>query len=91
EIWHDVLGEKDSIHISLWPAVNEKEIIEDEIEIPVQINGKVRSLIHVLANENTKEMIIEKAENNEKIKTYLVGKKYKVIYIEGRILNFVIL
>ncbi|MDO8610832.1 MAG: leucine--tRNA ligase [bacterium] len=90
EIWHDVLGEKDSIHISLWPAVNEKEIIEDEINIPVQVNGKVRSVINISTNENTKEMIIEKAENNEKIKTYISGKKYKAIYIEGRILNFVL-
>ena len=89
EIWRNVLGEKTSIHLSQWPKVDEKALIEDEIKIPIQVNGKVRAVISVSVDRLSEKEVVEKALKEEKVKKYLAGKKYKVIYIKGRILNFV--
>ncbi|MBI3366138.1 class I tRNA ligase family protein, partial [Candidatus Roizmanbacteria bacterium] len=47
EIWHEVFGEKESIHLSVWPTVDKREILEEQQQIPVQVNGKVRAVISV--------------------------------------------
>jgi len=90
EIWHNVFGEKDSIHLSPWPAIKDK-IIEEEIVIPVQVNGKVRSTIRIQNSEvRIQNLVVEKALKEEKIIRYLQGKKYKTIYVPGKIINFVV-
>lgn len=89
EIWRNVFGEKTSIHLSQWPKTQGK-IIDEEIILPVQIDGKFRSTLRVLADELDKDAIVKKALADEKVKKYIGGNKYKVIYVEGKILNFVI-
>ncbi len=89
EIWHNVFGEKTSIHLSNWPKV-EGEIIDEEIIIPVQVNGKLRDTLRVSSLELSQESVVKKAIESEKLKKYLDGKKYKVIYIQGKIINFII-
>ncbi|MDH7475857.1 MAG: leucine--tRNA ligase [Microgenomates group bacterium] len=90
EIWREVLGEKTSIHLSSWPKAEEVE--DEEIVIPVQVNGKLRGTIKVERRTyNVKREIEKIALENEKVKKYLQGKKYKMIYVEGKIVNFIII
>jgi leucyl-tRNA synthetase len=91
EIWRTVFGEKTSIHLSSWPVVDESEISTDEeISIPVQVNGKVRIVLTTKKSEASEKNVVKKALQNEKIKKYTDGKKYKVIYIKEKILNIVV-
>jgi len=89
EIWRNVFGEKESIHLSSWPKA--METVAETITIPVQVNGKVRDLLIV----NSELLIDEKkvtdlALKSEKVKKYLAKKKYRAIYVQGKILNLVV-
>ena len=88
EIWQSIFKEKKSIHLSIWPKV-EGDLVEEEVIIPVQVNGRLRSTLRVTRLEIGKDNVISKALKDEKVKKYLDGKKYKVIYVPGKILNFV--
>ncbi len=80
-----------SIHEQKWPEFDEKLLIKDRINIVVQINGKVRDTVICEKNsiKNQKE-VEEEVKKSSKIKQYLLGKAVKrVVYIEGRVLNFV--
>lgn len=89
ELWSQV-GENYSIHQQMWPKLDEKAMVEEVVTIPVQVDGKVRSTIQVHSSEFMVQSKIEKkALENERVKKYTEGKKYKVIYVPGKILNFV--
>ncbi len=89
ELWHQ-LENKDSIHNQPWPKYDPAIAKEDEIEIPVQINGKVRDKIKVSADAD-KETILAAAKNCEKIKAFTTGKQIaKEIYVPGRLVNLVV-
>lgn len=90
EIWRKTFNEKNSIHTSAWPTVGE-ELIESEVVIPVQIMGKLRGTIKVGSDilKDQKQMEVL-AVSDEKIKKHLEGKKYRLIYVPGKILNFII-
>ena len=92
EIWREVLGEKDSIHLSIWPKVDPDLIgVNEEITIPVQVNGKLRATIIVQSSKcKVQSYVVEQAIKEEKVKKYLERKKYKVIYVKGKIINFII-
>jgi len=89
EIWREFFGEKKSIHLSSWPKA---EVFEDEeVVIPIQVNGKLRGMIKIQTSNLKSQNEIEKlALKEEKIKKYLEGKKYRFIYIEGKVGNFVV-
>ena len=73
-----------------WPKYDESNIIEETIEIAVQINGKTRGSISIFidADQNTVEQTVK---DNDKINKYLLDTNIiKVIYIKGRIINFVV-
>ncbi len=91
EIWQEVIGERSSIHLSSWPKVEAKALIEEEVTLPVQVNGRLRGTITLSTTDLSKETAVKKALAEEKIKKYLAGKKYQEVYIEGKILNFVLL
>lgn len=89
EIWHN-LGHNQSIFVNSWPEFDRKLIIEDEIELPIQINGKVRDKI-MIDNNMKEDQIKELALKSEKIKTYIENKEIKkVIYIKDRLLSIVV-
>lgn len=83
-----------SVHISEWPAVEEKYLIEEKIRMAVAINGKVRDEIEVESQKlkvESKEEIIEAAKKLEKIKNWINGKQIlKEIYIPGKMVNLVV-
>ena len=70
-----------------WPEVDESALIRDEIEIPIQVNGKLRGKIMVNKSASEEE-IKEKAK--AEVKDYLTTEIKKIIYIPGRIFNIVV-
>ncbi|MDD5341000.1 MAG: class I tRNA ligase family protein [Patescibacteria group bacterium] len=89
ELWQK-LGHKKSIFLEKWPAFDSKLIKDEAIEIPVQINGKVRAKIFITADESEGE-IKKKALTDENVKKYLNGgEAKKIIYVKGKIINIVI-
>jgi leucyl-tRNA synthetase len=89
ELWHQ-LGERESIHLSVWPKYDESLVIEDQVTVGVQINGKLRAEITLAKDMDTKEvekMVLELS----KIKEYTEGKSInKIIIVPNRIINIVI-
>ena len=80
----------DTICKSSWPVADKSKLVENETTIGVQVNGKVRGTITVLADE-TEDEIKEKALNEENVKKHIEGKEIvKVIVIKGRIVNIVV-
>ncbi len=89
EIWREVFGEKTSIHLSLWPKA--EEIKDEEVTIPVQVNGKVRDTIKIKASKiNDGKYVEEIALKSEKVKKYLKETPKRVIYVKGEIVNFIV-
>jgi leucyl-tRNA synthetase len=72
-----------------WPEFNEEIAREEEIEIPVQINGKLRSVIRVKVDES-EENILKIAKDDEKVKNYIKDKTLiKEIVVKGKIVTLV--
>ena len=89
ELW-SLLGEKKSIHVSDWPKFDPQMIIDDEVKIAIQINGKVRgeAMINI---EDSEDQIKDKALKNASVIKYLNDKTpKKVIYIKNRLINIVV-
>jgi len=90
ELWTNYLGKPYSIHQQSWPEFDAEAAKEDEIEIPVQINGKVRDRITVLAEAGEDE-IRSAALASEVVQKYLDGKEpKKVIVANGKLVSIVI-
>ena len=78
-----------SIHLSEWPKYDPELIKEDEADIVVQINGKVRAVIKVRSGLDQSE--VEKiAKENDSVKKYLTGEIKKVISVKDKLINFVV-
>jgi leucyl-tRNA synthetase len=90
ELWTNQLGRPYSIHQQKWPKVDEAAAREDSIEIPVQVNGKVRDRI-VVRVDATEEQIKSAALASEVIQKYLEGREpRKVIVAHGRLVSVVV-
>lgn len=80
----------ESVFLERWPSYDKKLIEEKEIELVIQINGKIRDKVQVQA-EITKEEAKKIALNRDRIKKYLSGKKIKkTIFVPNKLINFVI-
>jgi leucyl-tRNA synthetase len=89
EMWNQ-LGHKDSLYHEAWPKYDKNAIIKDEIEIVIQINGKVKERIMVTSGLSQEEFMTEALEN-ETVKALLAGKSViKTIPVPGKLLNIVI-
>ncbi|MCC7436613.1 leucine--tRNA ligase [Candidatus Nomurabacteria bacterium] len=89
ELWRE-LGDKESIHLSSWPIYDTSLVIDEEVTIGVQINGKLRDEITI--PKDTDKDAIEKATLDlPKVKEYLKDKKIdKIVVVPNRIINIVI-
>lgn len=88
ELWNR-LGHEETIAYEAWPVYDEAKLVDDEIEIVVQLNGKVKAKLNVPADAD-KEQLEELAKNNEKVKEQLEGKTIrKVIAVPGKLVNIV--
>ncbi|HZW95055.1 MAG TPA: leucine--tRNA ligase [Candidatus Eremiobacteraceae bacterium] len=89
ELW-DILGEKGSLLKAPWPRYDAALAKEEELEIPVQINGKLRSRIVVPADAS-EEFVVERALADEKIQAAIAGKQIvNKIYVPGKLVNIVV-
>ena len=89
ELW-EVMGEKGAILRAPWPKSDPERAKEDEIEIPVQINGKLVAVVRVAAGTDPKT-IEAAALANEKVRERTSGKNVvKVIVVPGRAVNLVV-
>ncbi len=89
ELW-EKLGNTETITYAAWPEFDESKMIEDEVEVVVQVNGKVRTKI-VVAKDSTKEELEAAALADEAIQKAAEGKQIrKVIAIPGKLVNVVI-
>jgi len=90
ELWTNQLGKPYSVHQQGWPKVDEAAAKEDVIEIPVQVNGKVRDHVIVTA-EASEDEIKSAALASEGVQKYLEGKEpRKVIVANKRLVNVVV-
>ena len=90
ELWTEVLGHKYSVHTQKWPTVDEEAAKDDEITIPVQVNGKLRDRLTVPA-EASEEEIKSLAMSSESVRKHLEGKEpKKVIVVQKRLINIVV-
>ncbi len=88
EIWSK-LGNPPSVAHADWPTYEESMLVDDEITIPVQVMGKLRSKITMPKDADNKSME-EAALADEKITAFLEGKQIrKVIVVPGRLVNIV--
>ena len=85
-----ILGETKTINETPWPVYDEAKTIDDEIEIPVQLNGKVKAVV-LVAKEASEEDVKAVVAANESVQKAIDGKTIvKEIYVKGRIYNIVV-
>jgi leucyl-tRNA synthetase len=89
ELWR-MLGASDTLAHESWPEVVDDYLKEDEVEIAVQVNGKVRGSV-LVAPEASKEAVLAAARSDENVARHLDnGNVRREIYVPGRIVNFVV-
>jgi len=89
ELW-EMLGERENLLKAPWPKYDAALAKEEELEIPVQINGKLRSRITMPADA-AEDYILDRALADEKIQTAIAGKQIvKKIFVPGKLVNIVV-
>lgn len=88
ELW-EILGNEGGISYVPWPTFDEAALVESEVEIVCQINGKVRAKLMVPV-DSSKEALEELALANEQVKEHITGKTVrKVIAVPNKLVNIV--
>jgi leucyl-tRNA synthetase len=89
ELW-EMLGEKGNLLKAPWPKYDAALAKEEELEIPVQVNGKLRGRV-VVSADATEETVLERALADEKVRAAIAGKQIvKKIYVSGKLVNIVV-
>jgi leucyl-tRNA synthetase len=89
ELWES-LEEKENLLKARWPKYDAALAKEEEVEIPVQVNGKLRGRVLVPADAD-KALVKERALADEKVKAAIAGKSIvKVIFVPGKLMNLVV-
>lgn len=89
ELW-ELAGFDGMLNQTTWSSYDEKKLVLDEFEMPVQINGKMRGKV-LMAMEASEEDAISAAKSDNNIFNHLDGKEIrKIIYVPGKILNIVV-
>jgi leucyl-tRNA synthetase len=88
ELWNK-LGHSESITYAAWPAYDEAKLVDDEVEIVVQVNGKIKAKMMVPADAN-RETLEQIAMGDDAVKEQIDGKTVrKVIAVPGKLVNIV--
>jgi leucyl-tRNA synthetase len=89
ELW-ERLGEPPSISRAPWPTYDPAKLVNDQVKLVFQVNGRVRG-DQLVPVGLTQEEAIEVARAHPRVKLYIDGKSVKkIIYVPGRILNLVV-
>jgi leucyl-tRNA synthetase len=90
ELWETAWETRTLFFATPWPAYDDALAREDEIEIPVQVNGKLRAVIRV-AMATSQEALRDAAMADEKVQQFLEGKQvFKVIIVPGKLVNLLV-
>jgi leucyl-tRNA synthetase len=89
ESW-ERLGHDTSLFDARWPAWNEGLVVEDQVEVAVQVNGKTRGKVRV-ARDEEQGTVVEAAQRDAAVRRFTEGKELrKVVYVPNRLLNLVV-
>ena len=86
ELWEQ-LGHSETVFAHGWPDADEEAMKDDEIEIAVQVNGKVRGTVRLSTSISKEDAL---AAGKAAVPEWLKGTIVKEVYVPGRILNFVV-
>ena len=86
ELW-EMLGHKETVFSAGWPEHDESAMKDDEIEVPVQVNGKTRAVVTISAEASKEEAI---AAGKAAVADKLTGNIVKEIYVPKKIINIVV-
>jgi len=90
ELWRGALGRAESVHRQPWPEYSPDALVQDEVEIVVQVNGKVRDRISVPADCD-EDRIREAAWQAPRVQEFVGGKSLvKAVVVPKRLVNFVV-
>ena len=88
ELWHRA-GHEDSVHRQPWPEADDELVRRETVELPVQVNGRIRERLEVPADAD-EEAVSEAALASERVRAHLEGREIvRTIYVPGRMLNLV--
>ena len=89
ELW-ETLNYGGTINDQNWPQYDETKCVDNEIEIVVQVNGKIRARMKI-ANDEAQDSVISKAKADEKVAAEISGKTIvKELYVKGKLVNIVV-
>ncbi|MFZ4714742.1 MAG: leucine--tRNA ligase [Bacteriovoracaceae bacterium] len=88
DLWQ-VLGNQESIAYVSWPKFDENLAKDDQIEMAVQINGKMRGTI-VVTPDVTKDQVMAIVKNEERFTKFITGEIVKEIFVPGKIMNLIV-
>ncbi|QSO48200.1 leucine--tRNA ligase [Alicyclobacillus mengziensis] len=89
ELWSN-LGHETSVFAATWPTYDKQWLKDDEVEVAVQVNGKIRTKI-VISSDATEEVAVAAAKDHPDVLPWLDGKALaKAIYVPGRLVNLVV-
>jgi len=89
EMW-EAAGFEGMLVTAPWPTYDEAKTVDKEIEIPVQVNGKLRSVLKISADAD-KDTILTAAKADEKVKVFTDGKNLvKEIFVPGKMVNLIV-
>ncbi|MDQ1001155.1 leucyl-tRNA synthetase [Neobacillus niacini] len=88
ELW-EKLGHSGTISYETWPAYDEAKLVDDEVEIVIQVNGKVKTKL-LVPTDASKEALEGIAMDDDRVKEQIEGKTIrKVITVPGKLVNIV--
>ncbi len=88
ELW-EKLGHNETLAYAAWPTFDENMLVENEVEVVVQVNGKLKGKL-LMPNNSSREEMEELAKNDAKIKEELEGKTIrKVVVVPNKLVNIV--
>jgi leucyl-tRNA synthetase len=89
ELW-ERLGHAGTLAYEPWPGYDEALLVVDTIEVPVQVNGKLRGVLRI-DKDAGKDQVVAAARADAKVAPYVEGKQVvKEIYVPGKLLNLVV-
>ena len=87
QLW-EKLGHPPSVSQQAWPLFDPESVVSDRLEIPIQVNGKLRAKIEV-GTDATREQVEGLARGQ--VAEWLQGKEpKKIVYVERKLMNFVV-
>ena len=88
ELWSE-LGAKDSIHTTAWPKADHAKMTEGEVNISVQIGGKMRGLVRV-ARDASETEVLAAVRANEQLSSKLESEPKRIIFVPNKIINIIL-